>query len=494
MSVNPKDQALALLRRGGHHATSFQTLEDGYTYWFDPEADAMVAYIEVASYRVVAGPPVAGPEDLGGACQRFSQASFAQGFRVLWFSVSEDFLQALQNQPDMDWTSIPIGEQPEWDPENYTLKGKPRRSLRAQVNRAGNKGVVVHSVSPQELADQPGKLRAQIELVLERWLAARKMSAMRFMVDLQPFTYPSERRYYIAEQGDRAVGFLAAIPVYARKGWFFEDVIRIPDAPNGTAEAMIHAAMQDAHDQQDAYMTLGLAPLAGVEDGPGPHRWLRWIMKRCWLHLGVLYHFPGLHSFKTRFRPDRWNTQHLVATPGRMGLREIHAVLLAFAGGGLVSFGIDSLRRLLERIPRQFWATALLGFALLLIPWTLLLALADGERWFGDPSIHTAWVVFDAVMVLALAGLSSLTRRASALARPLAFILAGATMTDLVLTTVQAFHLHREPSGGEALFLMAGMAGPALATTFLSLLAWAAPLTPLPPKRQRFGTNTHPKQ
>lgn len=470
-----QQRALEILRQAGHHATSFQILEEGYLYWFDPQVEAVVAYQKVQGFWVAAGAPIAQASQEAAVAARFVLDAQRHGCRALFFSTDAAFLEAL-GALDHPFASLPIGEQPEWDPREYTLEGSKRRSLRAQVHRARNKGVRVRCASPREVALEPGRLRAQVELVLERWLAARKMSAMRFMVDLQPFTFPAERRYYIAEQGDRAVGFLAAIPVYARRGWFFEDVIRTPDAPNGTAELMIHTALEEACQEQDHYVTLGLAPLAGVEDGPGPARLLRWVMRRSWLHLGPLYQFQGLRAFKDRFRPERWRPQYLVVSPGPMNLRALHAVLLAFAGGGVLDFAVDTLRRLLERISLRRWSAALLALAGLLVPWTLLLAVADGERWFGDASIHRAWVVFDAGMVLALLWLGRQVRRGRPMARGLAFVLAGATLTDLVLTTAQATHLHRQPSGWVLFFVLAGMAGPALATLFLSLLAWAAPL------------------
>ena len=70
------------------------------------------------------------------------------------------------------------------------------------------------------------------------------MSEMKFMVLVHPFSYPEERRYVVAELEGEIVGFAAAVPVYARDGWFVEDVLRDPDAPNGTAESLIDTAMR----------------------------------------------------------------------------------------------------------------------------------------------------------------------------------------------------------------------------------------------------------
>ena len=104
-----------------------------------------------------------------------------------------------------------------------------------------------------------------------------------------------------------------------------------------------------------------------------------------------------------------------------------------------------------------------------------LLALADGERWFGDRSIQAAWVVFDGGMAVALLGLARLVAKARPVARRFAMLLAGATLADFVLSTVQALHLHRAVGGWAALFVAAGLAGPLMATLFLWMIAVAAP-------------------
>jgi phosphatidylglycerol lysyltransferase len=339
---------LALLRRHGTHATSFQILETGYRYWF--EDDAVVAYVKSGRWCVVAGVPICESGTEGAVASRFVSDAATDGLGVLFFSADDDFVSQLQAKSVAE-AHVKIGEQPEWDPRTYDLQAPRRRSLRAQVNRATNKGVQVRRLDTDAMA--PGALRAQIETVLNLWIAARTMSAMRFMVDLQPFSLPEERRYYIATHEDRVVGFLAAIPVYRRRGWFFEDVIRVPNAPNGTTEMLINTALTEACDNGDQYVTLGLSPLAGLERGPGPHRLIRACFQLSWDYLGPLYHFPGLYRFKGRFRPDRWAPQYLVACPPRLGLRQVHAVLSAFAGAGLLSFGIDTARRLLSRTWKQ---------------------------------------------------------------------------------------------------------------------------------------------
>ncbi len=473
-----RGRALELLKRHGRGATSFQILERGNQYAFGE--DWVIAFVEVAGRRVVAGAPICAPERLAEVVQRFSEA----GPPVVFFGVGADFVEALRGA-GVAHEALKIAEQADFDAQAHTLEGAARRSLRAQVQRARNKGVRIRRIGPEEIERAPGSLRAEIEQVLDQWLASRRMSVMRFMVDLEPFTFPHSRRYYVAELGSRPVGFLAAIPVYARKGWFLEDVIRVPDAPNGTAELLIQTALEDAKDRGETYVTLGMAPLSGVETGPGPHPWIRKGLKLFYQHSGPLYAFDGVRAFKHRFRPQAWTEQFLVSTPGGIGARSFHAVLRAFAGRGLLGFGLDTARRMLGRVPAKAWAAALTIMAVMLVPWTLLLWAADGERWFGDPSIQYAWVVFDALMVVALLTLARVVGRARPMAPAMAMFLSGATLTDLCLSAVQAFHLHQGVGGWAALFVTAGLAGPLICTLLLWVIAVVLPRRAEPGRRLR---------
>ena len=58
-SAGQRARALQLLKRYGWNATSFQVLEPGVCYWFDPAREACVAYVDTGRAWVVAGAPIA---------------------------------------------------------------------------------------------------------------------------------------------------------------------------------------------------------------------------------------------------------------------------------------------------------------------------------------------------------------------------------------------------------------------------------------------------
>jgi phosphatidylglycerol lysyltransferase len=423
MAMDPlAHQVLHLLARHGWNATSFQTMEQGFSHHFVGD-DACVAYVDSGHAWVAAGAPIATEERFDEVAAAFVAAARAHGRRALFFGTESRF--ALRPQ----FRALLIGEQPVWDPADWEATLATTSRIREQVGRARRKGVTVRTVAVTEIADPAAPLRRAVEGLIQRWLAAHPLPPMGFLVDVQPFSFPEARRYFVAEQGGQVVGFLAAVPIYARAGWLFEDVLRSPEAPNGTVELLIDGAMRALHAAGSRFVTLGLAPLAGPVGG-----WLG--LARRWS--APLYDFAGLYAFRDKLRPGHWDPIY-VTVPRRRpvqparGIDRVRAavadtvtdavaiidVLSAFARGHLLAFGLQTLLRGPALVVR------VLG--LLLLPWMLLLALAPA-RYFPAASLRWAWIAFDLLLAGALVSLAARWRR------PLAVALALAVTADAVVT------------------------------------------------------------
>ncbi|HTF87661.1 MAG TPA: DUF2156 domain-containing protein [Planctomycetota bacterium] len=407
-NVDERKRVLGLLRRHGFNTTSFQALEDGLSYWWDSE-DACVAYADTTTAWVAAGAPISSAEACGAVAMRFMAAAREAGRRAIFFA-SQQRLAGVPGQ-----VSVQVGLQPIWDPRTWQARAQQSKSLRYQLKRARGKGVSVRRVAASELSDPGSPARIGIERTIRRWLGTRRMSAMAFLVHVQPFSFAEERRAFVAERDGEVVGFVSAVPVYTRTGWFIEDLIRDPSAPNGTMEALVDAVMQQAASEGSTWVTLGLVPLAGEVPG-----WMR--------RLGVLgrplYDFAGLHAFKSKLAPVAWEPVFLTHGPGVPTSVAVLDALRAFAGGGLSSFVI---RTLLEGPALVLWT-----LAILLIPWTIALGLVDAARWFPSIAIRNAWIGFD---LLVIAAMILLARRFE---RRLATVTAIAVSLDGLLSMLQA--------------------------------------------------------
>jgi lysylphosphatidylglycerol synthetase-like protein (DUF2156 family) len=160
---------------------------------------------------------------------------------------------------------------------------------------------------------------------------------MGFLTGLDPFTAHRERRYFVARTAERrVVGFATLSPVYARRGWLFEHLVRAPDAPNGTVELLVDAAMCELSQRGVSWATLGLAPLAG--DVPFPLK-----LVRRWAQ--PLYNFDGLRSFKAKLGPVSWDPVYLAYPDPGASLSALCDSLSAFARGRPLGFATRSLSK-----------------------------------------------------------------------------------------------------------------------------------------------------
>ncbi|HEU4752479.1 MAG TPA: DUF2156 domain-containing protein, partial [Armatimonadota bacterium] len=372
---------------------------------------------------------------------RFIETAAAAGKRACFFAVEGRLVSAAS------LGAYRVGEQPVWNPASWEQVLRTGRSLREQLRRARAKGVTVRPLAPEEVL--PGsRVRRAVEGLIGRWLEAHSLAPMEFLVQVSPFEFGEERRLFVAEREGRIAGFLAMVPVYARGGWLLEDLLREPDAPNGTAELLVDHAMRAAAAEGSRYATLGLAPLAGVGGWLGTVR--HWSRR--------LYDFEGLRAFKAKFRPDHWEPVYLAYPRGQNAVLALLDALSAFAPRGLVRFGLETALRSPALVLRVL--------ALLLVPWTLLLAAVPTAEWFPGRWVQAGWVLFDAGLV---AGLLSLARRWRAgLARLLALLITGDAL--LTLWEAVAYNVPRNRTPLQWAVTAVALAAPAAAALFL----WSA--------------------
>nr|WP_275939304.1 phosphatidylglycerol lysyltransferase domain-containing protein [Polyangium spumosum] len=283
----PEARTLAeAVHRFGRDTVAFQALAPGMRAWSDGRG-AWVAYTDTGSAWVAAGSPLCAPAEWARVARAFVRAARAAGRRA-GFCAVEDFPE------DAFFSRFLLGQQPVWDPRRWERVLAGRRSLREQIRRARAKGVRTRVVNEDELA---GELGPKVAALGARWLAGRRGGPLGFLLSVDLFYRPSERLYVVAERGARLVAVLAAVPVPGRCGWFFEDILRADDAPNGTVELLVDAAMRWLAGGACGRVTMGLVPLTGAL--PRTLRLVRRFGR-------PIYDFDGLHAFRARFGPEAW--------------------------------------------------------------------------------------------------------------------------------------------------------------------------------------------
>ncbi len=320
MPARASPRAVAICARYGHDVVAPQGLGRTFHHWFDGD-DGLVAFVDTGAAWVAAGSPIAPVERLAETARRFVEAARAVNRRACFFGAERPLV-------DAGLPALAIGEQPVWTAARWPDVLASHASLRYQVKRARNRGLVVRPALPAD--------RATIAAIAADWQTLHRMPPMHFIVELDPVAIARTRHVLVAEKAGALVGFTALVPIPARDRVFVEHLVRLPDAPNGTPELLIDAAMRAG---LGAEVTLGLAPLSGAVPW-----WLR-VARR----LGnPLYDFAGLRAFKDKLQPHAWEPVYLCAAPDRSRLIALHDSLRAFAGGSLLAFGGRTVQRLLR--------------------------------------------------------------------------------------------------------------------------------------------------
>ncbi|MFL5477873.1 MAG: phosphatidylglycerol lysyltransferase domain-containing protein [Gemmatimonadaceae bacterium] len=333
--------ARALILEHGWNATAYQILNPGIELWFSASGDAVVGYVRHRRTMVVGGAPVCALDRLDQIATEFAAAARDRGLRICYFGAGDRLESIYADDPG--WSRVLLGAQPIWDPRQWSAAVASRPSLRAQFNRARNKGIAIREWDVRQAENNQALRRC-----LGEWLATRGLPPLHFMVEPETLSSLRDRRVFVAErEGRQVVAFTVLSPVPARNGWLVEQIVRGRSAPNGTSESLIDFAMRAVGASGAAYATLGLSPLsqrARMEQPPQP-MWLRLLLEWVRLHGARFYNFVGLDSFKAKFNPQEWEPIYAIAQGRRFSPTALYAIAGAFSGGAPARLVFGALAR-----------------------------------------------------------------------------------------------------------------------------------------------------
>lgn len=327
MSAPHAARARELVLQHGWNATAYQILNPGIAHWFSAAGDAVVGFARHSGIRVVAGAPVCAPDRLQDIVAEFAADARARGDRVCYFGAGARLEASMRG--DGRHGTVSLGAQPSWDPRGWGSIIERRASLRAQLNRARNKGVAVTRWDSERARNSP-----ELSRVLSEWLHGLGLPPLHFLIETETIALTIDRRIFVAERAGAVVSYLVASPVPARCGWLIEQIVRGRGAPNGTSELLVDAAMRGLAQDGAEYVTLGLAPLSRHSryEGPGVPAWLALVLRWVRAHGRRFYDFDGLDRFKSKFRPEEWEEIIAIDDRAPFSPRALWAITGAFGG------------------------------------------------------------------------------------------------------------------------------------------------------------------
>ncbi|MBI2428844.1 MAG: DUF2156 domain-containing protein [Ignavibacteriales bacterium] len=253
-------RARDLVMRHGWNTMAYQILNPGIALWFPQYRDAVIGCVETRTHVIVAGSPVAPEEELDDVVLEFYKHVTSHNKKVCFFGAQDRIALILAKHAPV--SSILLGAQPVWSPERFLAAMRTKQSLRAQVMRAKNKGVVAQAVDSDMRRNDDGSIVSELKRILAEWLSSRPLPPMHFLVEPNTLEDLEDRIVVVARIENEAVGFCIASPIPLRNGWLIEQIVRGYQAPNGTAELLLERMVSHLQSIGAELVTLGLLPLS----------------------------------------------------------------------------------------------------------------------------------------------------------------------------------------------------------------------------------------
>jgi pimeloyl-ACP methyl ester carboxylesterase len=330
--ANPPDQSAELLRLHrmyGYNAHSLVGISSETRLWSCPGTEGAICFNDFGKVRLVPGDPLADADSQVALAESFLQAANEEGLTVGFLPTTERFAK---HSSQLGLRAVKIGSAPYFDLATWAPRGDRAKKVRAGINHAFRAGVRVTRVFSID-----EKLIRETECLCKSWLTTRRSPTKfgwLFSVDL--FQHSDRKKYFTARDSNgRLVGFLAASPIPARQGWYLEDVLRRPDAPNGTTDLLVVEALKSLKHDGAKIATLGTAPMAmegTIDSLVQCNSTLSKLVRAVATVFRVFYNFDGVRRFKAKFAPSWWESEYIlvsqnITAPPRITYAFIQAVV-----------------------------------------------------------------------------------------------------------------------------------------------------------------------
>ena len=230
---------------------------------------------------------------------------------------------------DAGLSAIKLGEKARVRVPSFSLEGSGRSEFRHTLRHLEKSGLSFEIVPREEVPSVESGLKA----VSDRWLAKKNTKEKGFSLGFFDERYLRFCPHAVLRQNGRIVAF-ANLWIGAEKEELGPDLVRYDPgiAPNGAMDFLMVRLILWGAENGFEWLNLGVAPLAGVEDGPFSSIWNR-VGSALYHRTKYFYNFEGLRAYKEKFDPV-WTPVYL-AYPGGFSLPRVLADVAILNSGGI---------------------------------------------------------------------------------------------------------------------------------------------------------------
>lgn len=307
------------------HSNGYLALLGDKRLLFDEARSGFLMYGVEGRSWVSMGDPIAPPEATRELAWQFRALVERHDGWPVFYEVGPDTLPLYV---DMGLAPLKIGEEARVPLTTFDLEGSARRGLRYTHRHLTKEGYTCEVVPAEGVAMLLPELRA----ISDAWLAEKRTREKGFSLGFFDDAYLCRGPVAVARHEGEAVAFTNLWPAAGHAELSLDLMRHLPTAPNGMMEYLFVSVMLWGREQGFRWFSLGMAPLAGLENRPFAPLWNR-IGAMIFRHGEELYNFAGLRQYKAKFDPV-WEPRYLVG-PGGAAMPRILLNVASLIGGGV---------------------------------------------------------------------------------------------------------------------------------------------------------------
>ena len=309
--------------RGQNHSAAMLALMGDKSLLFSHSGKAFLMYAKRGRSWIALFDPIGPYDEWSELVWRFVELADANGGRAAFYQIRPDSLPLYL---DAGLRVIKVGEEACIYLKQFTLEGSQRYGLRQALKRGEREGLTFELLSAPEAA----QLRGEVKRISDAWLASHHSNERSFSVAAFEPGFIAAQSMAISCSHGVPIAFVTLMTSGQPSEATIGLMRQMPDAPPYAMEFLITNLAMQLKEQQFNFLSLGMAPLAGLLRTPLSSQWHR-VGGLLWRHAGPVYNFQGLRSFKNKFRPA-WEPRYL-ATSGAFGPFISMAEVAALASG-----------------------------------------------------------------------------------------------------------------------------------------------------------------
>lgn len=286
--------------------------------------DAFIMYDAQGRSWITMGDPVGPLNRWPDLLLRFRQLADIYAGWPVFYQIDSDTLSVYLDQ---GLSVFKIGEEANINLADFNLDGSRNSELRRINRKLERQGLKFSIIS----ADGISSIIQELQVISDQWMHSKSTSEKGFSVGFFNPDYLGQCNIAVITQKEHFIAF-ANLWETADKSRISVDLMRyLPDVPNGVMDYLFIQLMLWAKDSGYQCFSLGMAPLAGLQNHPLAPTWMR-VGSFIFQHGEHFYNFEGLRNYKAKFNPE-WKPKY-VACPGGTGLPRVLLDTATLIAGG----------------------------------------------------------------------------------------------------------------------------------------------------------------